>query len=104
MTDKKRTLTDDEIADAGLDGWTQEGEILSAEFDTGSFATGLALVNRIGDSAEAADHHPDIALTYPSVSVHITSHDVGGLTSRDVDMARTITDHARALGVVVSGG
>lgn len=99
MTDPKQPLTSSEISDAGLTGWKQVEDTITAQFSTGDFATGLTFVNRIGDSAEAADHHPDITLTYPSVAITLTSHDVGGITSRDVVLARTITEHAAALGV-----
>lgn len=99
MADPKQTLTPEQIADAGLTGWHQEGETLIARFDTGDFATGLAFVNRVGVSAEAANHHPDILLTYPEVTVTLSSHDVGGVTSRDLALAGTISTHAEELGV-----
>lgn len=99
MTDPKQTLTPEQIADAGLTGWHQEGEALTARFDTGDFATGLAFVNRVGVSAEAANHHPDILLTYPEVTVTLSSHDVGSVTSRDIDLARTVSAHAEELGI-----
>lgn len=102
MTDPKRTLSPAEIADAGLTGWQQAGETITAQFRSKNFATGLELVNRIGGSAEEANHHPDITLTYPEVGVTLSSHDVGGLTSRDVDLARIISEHAAALGVAAA--
>ncbi|MFC7401588.1 4a-hydroxytetrahydrobiopterin dehydratase [Citricoccus sp. GCM10030269] len=99
MSDPKQKLTSTEIADAGLTDWQEADGTLRAEFRTKKFATGLDLVNRIGNSAEEANHHPDLTLTYPSVSVTLSSHDVGGITSRDLDLARIISDHAAALGV-----
>jgi 4a-hydroxytetrahydrobiopterin dehydratase len=59
-------------------------------------------VNRIGASAEKANHHPDLTLTYPQVRVTLSSHDVGGITSRDIDLARTISGHAADLGVATA--
>ena len=59
---------------------------------------GVALVDRIGAAAEEADHHPDVSLTYPEVIVTLTSHDVGGITSRDLDLARRISGFAAELG------
>lgn len=103
MADPKQTLTSSEITDAALADWRQDGETLVARFASGDFATGLELVNRIGASAEEADHHPDLTLTYPEVGVTLSSHDVGGITSRDIDLARTISGHAAALGVRVTG-
>ncbi len=70
-----------------------------ATFRTGSFARGVELVQRIGAAADAADHHPDVDLRYPRVHVSLSSHDVGGLTQRDVDLAAAITAIADELGV-----
>lgn len=103
MADPKQTLTPTEIADAALADWHLDGETLTARFSTGDFATGLELVNRIGGSAEKANHHPDVTLTYPDVTVTLSSHDVGGITSRDLDLARIISEHAATLGVTRSG-
>lgn len=99
MADPKQTLTPTEVADAAPAGWHQDGETLRARFATGDFATGLELVNRIGASAEEANHHPDLTLTYPEVGVTLSSHDVGGITSRDLELARRATEHAAALDV-----
>lgn len=102
MADPKQTLTPSEIEEAALDDWRQDGETLVARFATGDFATGLDLVARIGADAEQADHHPDLTLTYPEVSATLSSHDVGGITSRDLDLARRISEHAAALGVTAT--
>ena len=93
MSDKT-TLGADEVAGEGLSDWTFENDTLHARFETGDFATGLRLVNKIGEAAESANHHPDVLLTYPNVDVTLTSHDAGGVTSRDVAMANTISGFA----------
>jgi len=95
MTDTT-TLSAEQVAGEGLTDWTFVNHTLHASFATGDFATGLRLVNRIGDAAESANHHPDIVLTYPKVEVSLTSHDAGGVTSRDVSMARSISAMAAA--------
>lgn len=98
--DPKKKLTADEVRDApGLDDWRHLLSGIRARFRTGDFATGLALVDRIGAAAEEADHHPDISLTYPEVIVTLASHDVGGITSRDLDLARQISGFAAEAGV-----
>jgi 4a-hydroxytetrahydrobiopterin dehydratase len=102
MTDPQRKLSAAELAETGLTGWHVTGEALAATFRTRKFSTGLELVNRIGASAEQANHHPDLTLTYPEVSVTLSSHDVGGITSRDIDLARTISGHAADLGVAAA--
>ena len=72
--------------------WTETDEGLKATYETGSFASGLRLVNAIGDLAEAANHHPDIVLTYPKVDVTLISHDVGAVTDRDRALAAQIDE------------
>ena len=95
--DPRRTLSGAEIEAAGLADWRHFPGVIKARFRTGSFATGLSLVDRIGAAAEEADHHPDLMLTYPAVTVTLSSHDVGGITSRDVDLARRVSELAAEL-------
>ncbi|MFC5010252.1 VOC family protein [Nocardioides plantarum] len=71
---------------------------LHARFATGDFATGVRLVEAIGEAAATADHHPDVDLTYAAVDVRLSSHDVGGVTQRDVRLAREISAAAGRLG------
>ena len=93
------TLSFSEVEAAGLDDWRQLFSALHTRYLTGDFATGLALVNVIGALAEEANHHPDLDLRYPHLNVLLTSHDVSGVTSRDVDLARAISAAAAGLGV-----
>ncbi|MCW5952669.1 MAG: 4a-hydroxytetrahydrobiopterin dehydratase [Propionibacteriaceae bacterium] len=97
MSDVK--LTSEQVAASGLDGWQQAGEALFARFATGDFATGLEFVNRIGAAAEERQHHPDLTLTYPEVEISVSSHDVGGLTNRDVELAHDISIIATGMGL-----
>ncbi len=92
-------LTGDQVAAAGIDDWRAMYGAIEARFRTGDFATGLRFVAAIGDAAEEANHHPDVTLTYGSVHVLLTSHDVGGKTARDVDLARRISEIATSLGI-----
>jgi 4a-hydroxytetrahydrobiopterin dehydratase len=88
-----------DVEAASLTDWRQLFEALHSRFLTGDFVTGLRLVDRIGELAEAANHHPDVDLRYPHVDVALCSHDVFGVTSRDLDLARQISDAAAELGV-----
>jgi 4a-hydroxytetrahydrobiopterin dehydratase len=88
-----------DVEAAGLADWRRLFEALYARFLTGSFATGVSLVTRIGELADAANHHPDVDLRYPHVNVSLCSHDVFAVTSRDVELARQISDAAAELGV-----
>lgn len=98
------TLTGQQIADESLTGWANLLGRLHTRLRTGSFATGLALVDAIGAAAAEMDHHPDLDLRYGHVDVALSSHDVGGLTSRDVRLARTISSLAAAAGVELDAG
>jgi 4a-hydroxytetrahydrobiopterin dehydratase len=93
------TLSFADVEAAGLGDWRQLFEALRTRFLTGDFATGLRLVTRVGELAEEANHHPDVDLRYPHVNVTLFSHDVFGVTSRDVDLARAISAAAADLGV-----
>ncbi len=86
-------------AHEGLDDWRVLLRTLQASFPTGSMATGLELAARIGTAADEVDHHPDLTITYPRVHVLLTTHEANGLTSRDVDLARTISSIAVELGI-----
>lgn len=83
----------------GVDDWRVLYGGACAYFRTGSFAKGVALVDRIGALADAANHHPDVDLRYPGVTVRLITHDVGGLSDRDVALARQVSAAARELGV-----
>jgi len=97
--DPKALLSGDQISEMGLPDWRAMYDALEARFRTGDFAKGLAFVDRIAEAAEAANHHPDVTLTYPSVHIRLTSHDVGGKTARDVDLAHRISGIAQMLGI-----
>ncbi len=97
--EQKRVLTFAEVEAAGLADWRQLFEALRTRFKTGGFNQGLELVTRIAALADQADHHPDVDLRYPHVNVTIFSHDVFGVTSRDVDLARAISAAAADLGI-----
>jgi 4a-hydroxytetrahydrobiopterin dehydratase len=95
----RTTLTFADVDAADLPDWRWLLGVLHAHFATGDFGTGLQLVNEIGALAEEANHHPDIELQYPHVRVKLMSHDVSGVTSRDLELARSISGKARELGI-----
>ncbi len=59
-------------------------------FDTKGFMRGLAFVTQVAVLAEKAEHHPDVTLTYPKVTLQLTTHDAGGLTEKDFALAAEI--------------
>lgn len=85
-------LPDDAIARelAGLGGWSREGGEIVRTYDRGNFNGSIAFVNAIAAAANAADHHPDIAIAWNRVTVRLSSHDAKGITERDFALARTI--------------
>ena len=90
-------LTEAEITDgvALLPEWSRDGLFLRRTIAAESFADAISLIVRIGFLAEAADHHPDIDLRWRNVSVTLTTHDAGGISVLDFDLAKLI-DHAAA--------
>jgi 4a-hydroxytetrahydrobiopterin dehydratase len=104
-TDKtadKTALTGQQVHDAGLDGWRKVLNKLVVRFETGDFTTGAALVARIAEAADQANHHPDVDLRYPHLTVSLMSHDVDAITPRDIRLAHTISELAAAAGVSAS--
>ncbi|MGA3354232.1 MAG: VOC family protein [Acidimicrobiales bacterium] len=83
----------------GIEDWRVLFSGVCAHFRTGSFATGVALVDAIGTLANEANHHPDVDLRYAGVTVRLRTHEVEGLSERDVELARRISAVARELGV-----
>ncbi len=83
----------------GVENWRVLFSEAGAYFRTGSFARGVALVDAIGTLADAANHHPDVDLRYAGVTVRLITHDVEGLSDRDVELARRISEAARELGI-----
>lgn len=87
-------------ASEGVADWRVVDGMACARFVTGSFARGVALVDRIGVLADEADHHPDVDLRYPHVTVRLVTHDAGSvLTRRDLELARRISAAAAELGI-----
>jgi 4a-hydroxytetrahydrobiopterin dehydratase len=94
--DPERTLTELELVSEQLPDWRMLIDRLYASFDTGDFVTAVELVDAISQAAEEMNHHPDLDLAYGRLDVRLSSHDVRGVTSRDVVLARTISELALA--------
>jgi len=83
-------LTDAEITAglAALPGWSHAGGALRRMYRTDGWPTTLMLVNAIGFAAEAADHHPDLQVSWGRVEVSLNTHSAGGITEKDFVLAR----------------
>jgi 4a-hydroxytetrahydrobiopterin dehydratase len=69
------------------EGWAEVDGALERQFTLESFPAAIEFVNRLADAAEAANHHPDIAISYKQVTVRWVTHSAGGITDRDGEMA-----------------
>ena len=87
-------LTDSEVADAlaSLDGWQHTDGALRRSVTFPSFLDGIEGVRRVADLAERADHHPDIDIRWRTVTLTLVTHSEGGITDKDVALARQIND------------
>ncbi|MFK5633783.1 MULTISPECIES: VOC family protein [unclassified Ornithinimicrobium] len=86
-------------ADPALADWRVLLGRLSARWQTGGFTAGAEFVSRVAAVADEIDHHPDVDLRYPHVTVTTVSHDVGRLTGRDRRLATAISGIATELGL-----
>jgi 4a-hydroxytetrahydrobiopterin dehydratase len=73
-----------------LTGWQLQGEEIVSLFTFKDFVEAMKFVNKVANAAEAAGHHPDIHITWNKVRLNLTTHDAGGLTQKDFDLAKQI--------------
>ncbi|XGV86241.1 MAG: 4a-hydroxytetrahydrobiopterin dehydratase [Limnothrix sp. BL-A-16] len=85
-------LTASEIQDrlTALPNWTVEGSTIVCCRRFADFITAIAFVNQLVEPAEAANHHPDLEISYNKVTITLSTHDEGGLTAKDFDLAAKI--------------
>ncbi len=89
---KRELLNSDELNTAlkNLDGWTTEDKFLKKHLKFENFAAALSFVNQVGALAEAVDHHPDITFGWGYAEIALTTHDRGGMTDVDINLAAKI--------------
>lgn len=92
MPSSKPTLSEEELASLlmELPEWALEDGKLVRSWTLPSFVQAIAFVNRAALLAELAEHHPDIDIRYNKVKLSLVSHDAGGITARDAEMARRL--------------
>ncbi|MGN6276818.1 MAG: 4a-hydroxytetrahydrobiopterin dehydratase [Solirubrobacterales bacterium] len=85
-------LNDAEIDErlAGLTGWERNGEAIEKEFKRGDFVGSVEFVRSLVEPAEAMNHHPDLAISWDTVTVTLSTHSEGGLTANDFELAEKI--------------
>ncbi len=82
-----------------LPGWIVQNDAITKTFKHTSFAEAIVFVNAVAHLAELADHHPDIDIRYTNVTITLTTHDQGGITEKDVALARSIDETRLRAGV-----
>ena len=80
------------LLEGNLQNWEVREDQLYRRYDTANWRVTLMIANTIGFLAEAAYHHPRLTLNYRSVEVFLTTHDAGGLTQKDFDLAKMIEE------------
>lgn len=92
-------LDDDAITEAltSLPHWVREGDSIRREVQAPSFLAGIELVGAVARAAEAADHHPDIDIRWRTVTFTLSTHSEGGITEKDVALARQIDQEVNAV-------
>jgi 4a-hydroxytetrahydrobiopterin dehydratase len=85
-------LSDEEIEERlpGLDGWERDGDAIRRSFKLADFKGSVDFVNRLTPVAEEMNHHPDLEISWDTVTVKITTHSEGGLTENDFELAGRI--------------
>lgn len=89
-------LSDIEIQRAlgSLAGWTRKGDTLVKHYHFATFPDGIAFIGRVVPLAEAQGHHPDIDIRYTRVQFALSTHDAGGITEKDLALAKAIDELA----------
>jgi 4a-hydroxytetrahydrobiopterin dehydratase len=73
-----------------LSGWERDGNAITKDFKHDDFKGSVAFVNRVMPVAEAMNHHPDLAISWDTVTATISTHSEGGLTENDFELAAPI--------------
>ncbi len=73
-----------------LDGWKAQGRFITKTFEFDEFMEGIGFVNEVAKVAEKQEHHPDISVRYTTVKLSAQTHSEGGVTSRDIALAKAI--------------
>lgn len=89
-------LSDSEVRErlAGLSGWRLAGTAIEKSFSCGDFVGAVEFVGSLVEPAEAMNHHPDLAISWDTVEVTISTHSEGGLTAADFELAAKIDELA----------
>ena len=74
----------------GMTGWSRRGDALTRTYQFRNFVDAMEFVNRVASLAEGANHHPDIDIRYSKVTLTLSTHDAGGITANDLNLAKAV--------------
>lgn len=77
-----------------LPGWSRRGDALQKSYTFPTFPAAIAFVSRVAQAAEEAAHHPDLDIRYTKVLAALSTHSAGGITQKDLDLARRMDELA----------
>ena len=98
MTPTRATEGEVAAALAGLPQWRRDGDALSATFRFARFRDAVGFTAEVAEVAEELNHHPEWRVAFRVVDVSMTTHDVGGLSTLDFELAERVAALAAALG------
>ena len=100
-----RLLSDDEVTTqlGDLPGWQRDGDAIVATVEAPDFPAAIRIVDAVADEAEQMNHHPDIDIRWRTTRWLLSTHDAGGLTQLDIELAHRISAAARAEGATLGG-
>lgn len=81
---------------AALPGWSRKGDTIAKTYHFATFPAGIAFIAKVADIAEAQQHHPDIDIRYTRIQFACGTHDAGGITDKDFELAKAIEQLAGA--------
>lgn len=85
-------LADDEIEERTPDDWGHEGDEIVRIYEFDEYLDGVAFASEVAELADEEVHHPEITIRYDEVEVRLTSHEAGGVTEQDIEMADRFND------------
>ncbi|UTF53991.1 4a-hydroxytetrahydrobiopterin dehydratase [Natronosalvus rutilus] len=83
-------LSDDEISDRLPAAWDRDGDEIVRVYEFDDYLRGVNFAQMVGEIAESQFHHPEITIRYDEVEIRLTTHDAGGITENDLEMAELI--------------
>jgi 4a-hydroxytetrahydrobiopterin dehydratase len=87
-------LTDEEIAEGLPEGWERDGDEIVRTYEFDSYVAGVGFAGGAGGLAQEAFHHPEITIRWREVEVRLTTHDAGGITDNDLELAARVDELA----------